>query len=225
MKSKGFLIRGEFFPTKKALENRIRAIRDKYKDDNQLTPDNFDFLLDVLEGHPQYDIKRGPGIVSIYVKTNPTYTNNRCFWLIRTDGTETDFSFKECLTPTPHDKKFFRALRAAIEPFTWEFKKNFFDSLTSPAYCPYTRERLEFVGSHVDHKVPLTFERLVDDFVQANGIDIDQISVAGDVEDNTYQNTLVDQELKERWISYHNQRAVLQVVSRRANLSILRTRN
>jgi hypothetical protein len=224
MKGKGFIIMDEFFPTKISLENRIREIRDRYLEGQQLIPEDYFFMIEVLEGHPEYSAKKGPGIVSMSVRTNPLYTNTRCFWLTRLDETETDFSFKECLTPTSHKKKFLRALRAAIEPQIINFKKSYFDNLSTTAYCPFTQEKLDFVGSHVDHVAPNTFEKIAGDFAAAYHIDIDQVEIAGDIEDNTYQNTLIDQVLLEKWVAYHNGNAVLQVVSRRANLSHLRIR-
>ena len=222
MKSKDFLIRGEYFPTKVALQKRIRKVRDSYPDYKALSSDDFEFMLEVLSGHPSYETKYGAGVESMYVRTNPVYKNNRGFWLRRVDGTETDFSFVECLTPTPQIKKFALALRVAIEPYTMTFKSDFFANQTGPYFCPYTGEPLEFIGSHVDHKAPHTFQKLVQDFIKTYAIDLETVEIAGDYEDNVYQNTLVDEELNRLWIEFHNDRAELQIVSQRANLSHLK---
>ena len=224
MKYKDFFIHGKYFPTKAVLQNKIRTIRDSYADGESLSNDDFEFMSEVLEGHPEYKTKVGGGLKSMFVSTNPLYRNTRCFWLVRIDGSSTDFSFVECLTPTLHKKKFFRALRTAIEPITMEFKKQFFAKRTEPYYCPYTGEELHEIGSHVDHKAPNTFQELVEKFIREYAIDVDCIQIGGDVEDNTYQNTLVDDGLRQKWIDFHNAHAELQIISRTANLSITRTR-
>jgi hypothetical protein len=212
---------GENFTTKTALENRIREIRDRYSDGEILSHDDFDFMLEVLKGHPQFDAKCGAGIRNIFVNTNPEYTNTRCFWLTRTDGSSTDFSFKECLTPTLQIKKFHNALRAAIEPFTMQFKRDHFDKYPESS-CPITGERLDFVGSHVDHIFPQTFQELVEQFIKSNNIDVEKVEIIGDREDNNFKDKLVDEILREKWIEFHNTHATLQIVSRTANLSYLK---
>lgn len=219
-----FSILGEQFKTKGALADRIRQIRDSYPDNCPLSLNHKAFMSDVLKGHPQYDQKTGCGVKDIFVMTNPVYRNTRCFYLTRTDNTSTDFSFLECLTPTAKEKKFMMALRAAVEPITIEFKNNYFDNpLNAPYRCPYTGEKLAFVGSHVDHKSPNTFKELASRFIREYKIDIRDIELSGSYEDNTYQDRLVDKCLEQTWVDFHNRYADLQVVSRTANLSILRS--
>ena len=105
-----------------------------------------------------------------------------------------------------------------------DFKKQLFAKLTEPYYCPYTGGELHEIGSHVDHKAPNTFQELVERFIQEYAIDVDSVQIAGDVEDNTYQNTLIDDNLRQKWIDFHNAHAELQIISPTANLSITRTR-
>ena len=61
----------------------------------------------------------------MYVEENPIYPGKRGFWLVRTNGTSTDFSFKECLSPSSNKKKTLSAFRSAIEPYTFQFKQRF----------------------------------------------------------------------------------------------------
>lgn len=222
MKGRGYFILDEFYSCKSALLERIRGIRDKYKDDERLRPYDFEFMCEVLKGHPDYALKAGVGIEAITVRIDPIWGNSRCFIIIRTDGSQTDFSFRECLTATTHNQKFNNALRTAIESDILAFKQEFFDNSIGTVYCPYTHEVLHFVGAHVDHKAPFTFKNLVSIFVNKFGIDIDKVVINEASADNTYQDTLADKELEARWIEFHRQHARLQVVSKTANLSILR---
>lgn len=221
-KRRSFQVLGEVFPTKTALQQRIRAILYGYRDGENLCASDLGFMLDVLRRHPDYEQKAGAGISHIFVKRNPTYTNTRCFWIGRIDGSQTDFSYNECLDETPHAKRFVNACRVAIAPVVQEFKRRAFLAARGPLLCPYTGERLDFSNSHVDHQAPATFQALVESFVSESSLDISAVTINGKAQDNTYQDTFDDKELEQRWIEYHNANASLQLVSRLANLSILK---
>lgn len=124
-KRKVFVIGSETFVTQGALKKRIQEILRQYKNEQELSNHDFLFMLEVLKNHPNYNIKNGIGIKKIFVRQNPVYKNTRGFWLSRLDGSETDFSYLECLTETKHEKKFLNACRVAIEPYTQEYKKKF----------------------------------------------------------------------------------------------------
>lgn len=209
---------GETFGTKDALRERIRAIVTAYKDEQALSADDLEFMLAVLDRHPQAETKIGCGVRSMVVRTNPVYRNNRGFYLYRTDGTGTDWSWTECLNPTPHAKKVIRALRVLVEPQTLAFKREFFS--TTAGLCEATGEQLSFVGSHVDHVPPLTFENLVAGFLTEYALDINTLPLRDELSDNKYVDVLDDDLIAIRWVEYHRQHAILRVVSQYANLSI-----
>ncbi len=177
-KRKSYEIAGEIFPTQSALQKRIQEILYRYQVGQQLLHGDFLFMLEVLKNHPDYELKNGIGIKAIFVRQNPVYKQTRGFWLVRLDGSDTDFSYLECLKETSHKKKFINACRVAIEPYTQKYKQAFFNDLNGEIYtCPYTNEPLKFIGSHVDHKAPNTFQQLVKDFVKENTIDISHVQV------------------------------------------------
>ena len=221
MPRKPIEIAGETFKTQTAAIERIRGIMASYH--NGATVNMFDlaFLQDLLRRHPDAESKIGIGVASIFVDRNPQYPSTRTFFLVRVDGSSTDFSFMECLRPTPHDKKVLRAFRAAVEPYTLQFKRDHFDRVGEPAICPITGESIRFVGSHVDHAAPMTFEALAAAFLAGEGLTPEDVAVA-ETADHTYYDRLTDPDLEQRWIDFHNARAVLRVVSRPANLSTLR---
>lgn len=222
-KRQSYVIQGETFATKSALQDRIKYILYHWPHGGRLPVGDFDFMMEVLAMHPDAEQKIGVGVDRMEVRRNPVYTNTRGFWVIRTDGSETDFSYLECLKETPHAKRFLNACRVAIEPETMAFKNKFFGELHGEvARCPYTGEVLSFVGSHVDHKAPATFQALVDGFIAANHIDVSLVKINGKAVDGNFQDTFDDPALLRNWLEYHSGHAVLQVVSRTANLSILR---
>ncbi|MBL8090838.1 MAG: DCL family protein [Anaerolineales bacterium] len=219
-KRRTYTIQSEIFPTKNALKKRIQEILYQYKIDQQLSNGDFLFMIEVLKNHPDYEIKNGVGINAIFVKQNPVYKQHRGFWVARLDGTETDFSYLECLKETTHKKKFINACRVAIEPYTQEYKRTFFNNLNGKVYfCPYTNEPLNFIGSHVHHEEPNTFQQLVKIFVTENMIEINNVEINSAAGDNLIQDTFKDKKLERLWIDFHNSHAKLQIISRKGNLS------
>ena len=87
-KRENYVVAGEAFPTKSALQERIRKILHRYGEGQHLSDTDFIFMLEVLKRHPDYEVKNGVGIKAIYVRQNPVYTNTRNFWLIRIDDTQ-----------------------------------------------------------------------------------------------------------------------------------------
>ena len=217
-----YTISGQAFATKKDLVEYVRNILRRYGNGTPLDMFDFSFMADLLRMHPEADEKIGAGVVLFFVADNPVYPGerNRGFHLVRTDGSETDFSFWACIGPIAHRKKVLRALRSAVEADTMSFKVKAFDaSLSGWLLCPDTYELLRPATAHVDHRAPKTFDALVQMFLAHEGLGFDDILVTP-TEDNTYQNYLVDADLRQRWISYHRDNAELEIVSSRANLSV-----
>ena len=62
--------------------------------------------------HPEAEAKIGPGVETIEIRA-ATY-GTRCFWVMRIDGSCTDFSWRSCLrAPRPIDD-FRKAMRWAV---------------------------------------------------------------------------------------------------------------
>lgn len=224
MKKQEFSVCGEKFATKKELTERIREILYSYKDGKQLNMFDFPFMLDVLAMHPLASQKIGCGVSRMEVRENPVYKKNFGFWLIRNDGTETDFSFVECLSPSSQRKKVLAAFRASIEEQTMQFKRNFFDSCVGGvAKCSLTGETITFLNSHVDHMSPRTFENLFDTFLIDNNLNVEGVELSGEGVDGNIQDKIADGQLDGKWKEFHRMNAVLRVVSRFGNLSIAKT--
>ncbi len=220
MRENTYIVNGERFATKKSLQNRIRGILYGYRDGDTISSADLDFMSDLLTFHQRYEQKCGVGIWYMTVRKNPVY-GTMGFWLTRLDGSETDFSFMECLMPTGQRKKFERACRAAVAPDVVIFRHRFFEN-SSNQRCPYTGEEISERMCHIHHRPPWTFQALVCGFIDDMGIDIDRVHILGEGIDGMVQDRFADCDLEQSWIRYHNDRATLEVVSRRANLSDLK---
>lgn len=217
---KGYSVNGQDFRTQQELTTYVRAILNRYPLGQSVDLFDYPFMLDLLRRHPDAEQKIGSGASAIYVGETPPY-RTRCFFLIREDGSETDFSYLECIRATPHANKVRLALRAAIEPQILAYKQVAF-AAAGWVNCPDTGARLVLATAHVDHRAPLTFERLIEMFLAHEGLDFDAIEVIPSA-DLTYHDELVDPALRARWVQFHQEHARLEIVSATANLS-LRTR-
>merc|ERR1712176_439255 len=80
-----------------ALRGRVREIINSRGDGEPLKPEGSDFLLikALLQHHPKGE-EKSKGMVGLKVARSKQ-GENRCFFMIREDGTEDDFSAKKCL--------------------------------------------------------------------------------------------------------------------------------
>lgn len=63
-------------------------------------------LRALLERHDEQDEKTGAGIAGFEVNAPPSDVpqfSNKCFWIIRSDGTKIDFSIGHCLERKSYD--------------------------------------------------------------------------------------------------------------------------
>merc|ERR1712151_1022371 len=80
-----------------ALRGRVKEILNSRSDGEQLKPDGSDFKLikALLEHHPK-GTQKSQGMVGIKVAQS-TQGDNRCFFMVKEDGTAEDFSAKKCV--------------------------------------------------------------------------------------------------------------------------------
>merc|ERR1711933_613291 len=80
-----------------ALRGRVKEILNSRSDGEHLKPDGSDFKLikALLEHHPK-GAQKSLGMVGIKVAKS-TQGDNRCFFMVKEDGTAEDFSAKKCV--------------------------------------------------------------------------------------------------------------------------------
>ena len=213
---------GERFANKTRLLERIRGILYAYPIGGRLNTADRNFLYALVDmHHPDGDLKIGVGVARMEVRQNRTYRNNREFWIVRTDGTETDFSFMECLRPSTPLSKFKNACRVAVALDVAAVKADFWRGRES-AVCPLTGSAMTFADSHVHHAGPFDFAAIVQSFIAQDGIEVSSVQLTG-IADGEIGDRFNDPELERRFVAYHNNLAQLQVVSAFGNLSTART--
>jgi hypothetical protein len=207
------------FPTKGKAQKACQDILNGYPLGATVSdPEHHGFLEDLMLHHPESETKIGIGILWFEVRRNPKYPSQRGLFLIRHDGTETDFSYISCLTPPTHRTDVLSALRSAISEQVMTVARDAFAS-GQPVSCPITGElMLSTADAHVDHSDP-TFLQLASDFAASEG-GWDAIVLRS--ADGLIGMSLTDLDQLDRWVHRHYQLANLRVVSRIANLSLLR---
>lgn len=206
-------VAGITFGSKKALRDHVRRILHRPRAAQWLDPSELEFLKSLLLLHPEAVRKIGCGVEGIWV--GPNEFKQPTFFLKRTDGTTTDFSYLSCITPPSEIDDFKKACRRAIDPQVYAFKLAAFDGRLH-VQCPILNRLVVFTEAHVDHEPPSTFEFLVGSFFQGPTPEVE----GGKDGSMTYR--LVDRELEAEWIRWHQANARLRVVSAEANLSHIR---
>lgn len=216
MKKTAITIHGETFASKAALQRRVRAIL--AAGPGALPDGSHEFVIDLLRRHPSAEEKFGPGVRALRIVLAKPY-NTRCFEIERLDGTRTDVSYLECLRPsTPHE--WFRACcRTAVVPQIQLARRAAFAEATT-VVCPVSGDAITAEDSHVDHAPPWTFHVIIDAFIAAFSIDVACVGYTDG--DGVVESRFASTDMSLSFGRFHAERAQLRVISRRANLSLLR---
>jgi hypothetical protein len=142
--------------------------------------------------------------------------------LTRVDGSEIDISWVTALRGKPSLRsEVLAAARDIVAHLIAAYRHEWIARNGARVVCPVTGEVGLASDFHVDHQAPLTFESLVDAWVRATGLDVTAIRTVESPIDGT-ASTFADDRLAASWLAYHEKHARLRLVSRRANLSVLR---
>jgi hypothetical protein len=190
---------------KTATECCQRIARDT-PDNQPVTEQNAEFLGLLLTLHPCAEEKIGPGVAYFTAGPIGSY-RTRGFTVHRTDGSSTDFSWRECIKGSSHTDLVRGAMRQAAAAQVLAFKQQMANS--GSLQCAVTGAPLTWSGCHVDHAPP-EFITLADGYArQAGGYDLVELTPSQDGQ--TGRALTVPHETA--WAQYHQDRAHLQLVS------------
>lgn len=182
-----------------------REIAARTPDRRQVTPADAAFLIELLHHHPDAAQKIGTGIQAFIVEKHPVY-GSRGLRLYRADGSSTDFSWPECITPTPYATQVKTAMRLAVDPQILAFKQYMAD--IGQLRCGITGESLSFSTAEADH-LPPEFKVIADTYAKwYDGYD--EIPLVPS-QDNQYGRPLATPH-DGWWPGYHGKNAKLQIL-------------
>ena len=222
-KRKPVMIGNLRFETKSTAKECVRNLVARYPDGATVSPDDIAFLKDLLELHPRVDEKVGSGVHSFTVDINPEYPTTRTIFIKRIDGSKTDFSWVKCIDGETADQLQMQALRVAVMDQTIAFKQSEFVP-GRKVTCPETGEELSWNYCHVDHCAPNTFDKLVSDWLAAEGLTIEQVAISPS-RDSSFHRNMTNEAQRSSWWYFHSAGKRLRLLSPFANLSIAKRKD
>lgn len=213
--------------SKTSLLNRWSIITKTLPLDTKLSGDDFYFIDAILKQIPQYEKIVSKGSNYFYISSKKKFqgkavsgitlvtTSGKKIWLGKAKIVNLLFNVVPAEVPTR--VKALAALRLIIKPQMDTFRRSVNRQLKSSTRykvrCSITKELLNFGEFHIDHKYP--FKCLVEDWCQANHVDLDTLDVYCRGTKCFLKNT----ELAESFFDYHLIHAELQPTTIKANLS------
>ena len=182
----------------------------------QCKPHGMQDMVELIKRHPNADEKIGCGIERFEIRENPVFKNQKSFYLVRKDGTETDFSFRVCVSGKSGSvwSRFCSAARHAIRDQIIVFKTSQFLGVDE-VKCSITGEIVEWNSCHVDHVI--TFDEILRKFVSEKQIEVCE-QLLSKSSDGDILDSIASDELKQDWQSFHKNNAVLRITTVDANL-------
>lgn len=197
-------IAGREFKTKKQLHEFLsRALKQRLdKHNGELTAQQEEFLLALLQRHPDAENKIGCGVAKILLTKN--HGGHPHLLFIRKDGTRDSFSWVSCISERPRARNFLpEALRWAVASSVYQEKLEAFDSVSKCYKCEMPLNT--FSEFEMDHTNP-TFKQIADEFFSTRATPVQF------VKEKLGRTALVDKALEKEWIRFHNKWAVLAPV-------------
>lgn len=81
----------------------FKRILNSYRVGERVSDSDSKHLQALLERHDDKDEKVGGGIDYFEVNKPPDDFGGKCFWIVRLDGSKTDFSYTHCLKRKSYD--------------------------------------------------------------------------------------------------------------------------
>jgi hypothetical protein len=200
----------------------FKEMLNRHRNGQDVTGDDYDMLLALLERHPEALTKIGCGVQRLYKDRTDMPTS--CFWIERVDGSKTDFSYRTAISARGKslDQEFLQACREAVHEDMRLTKQLFFEKFGNEdgkVPCDITGEYVALYESHLDHMKPLTFQVLVHTFVCAHEIEISPEMLSRS-QDGQFLTAFVDNELREKFRRFHHKTAKLRIIKAERNLSL-----
>jgi hypothetical protein len=145
------------------------------------------------------------------------------FWVVRQDGTATDFSYIDAVKGKPKGRSqdFYGACRQAVALDLIQAKKQAFAQYGDDqgrVECELTGVMVNIDDAHLDHAWP-NFSHLVSGFRAARGWSRDiPDGVMSAPADGQMTATFIDSAVADAFRTYHHDQAMLRILSRTANL-------
>jgi hypothetical protein len=225
------LSNGRTWRTKAAALSHFKAMLARHTDGAVVEDRNdHEDLVALLERYDEA-ITDGPSKTGMGIDHFTRIRNNfngystPSFWVHRTDGTATDFSYISGVNGQPKglSREFYDACRAAVQDDLIAAKRRFFNEHGDEqgcVPCEITGTHIDFEDAHLDHAWP-TFGQIVAAFRAARAwtreIPSGIVTLPADAQTQSVFQAI---DVAEAFKAFHHDLAVLRIVQRKANLSM-----
>ena len=211
---------GKVFKNKTTLTNYCKYVLNNAKLNATLEGDWEAVISDVLRMHESFHEKTKGQDFKIGVRSCMINPRNRQFFILREDGSNTDFSYNKAITARKKEGYIKDILRAAIKDQTVSFKEDYFvNNADSRGYviCAETGLKIKKKDAHIDH-YPMQFDEIVKEWVNMNGISSEDITLSRPKGDNNTVWDMKDDKLLSSFIDFHKSIATYRIVLNKVNL-------
>jgi hypothetical protein len=211
---------GKNFKTKTSLQAYCKYVLNNANVNTLLEGEWEQVLNDVLKMHLCFEGKTKGQAFRIGVRKCSINPRNRQFYILRSDGTDTDFSYYKAISESKDNLvRLKETLRASIKEQVVDFKESYFvknQDRQGYVICPETNLKVRLKDSHIDH-YPKQFDEIVKEWA-----DLYSVVSAGVVlinpGDNSTAWTMEDTELLKSFQDYHKENAEYRIVLNKVNL-------
>ncbi len=209
------MIGNKLFGSKAEAKAHFKDMLARYEPGDMVNVPDAIELYFLLRTHQWSADKIGVDVAGFSVARCPEYSTKH-FVVMRTDGSETDFSYLACIAHTGHKTDAMNAMRREVRGQIDAFRR---EALASgQVECPYTGVELTYTNSHVDHAAPNTFESLAKGWLEEEGLNLTGVMVSAPRDAQTCAE-MTDEYQAESWRTYHEANATLRLLSKEGNLS------
>lgn len=214
-----YILGNKEYKTKKDIEAKCQEIVSRVYENEYLVDNDYDFVYDLFQLHPNCKEKSRDGIAGFIVERDKLYGKGKHFCVVRKDESKIDFSWKKCIAGKQTNKRrlVLDAMRRAIQAQIFEYANDQF-RVTSEIICPITYEPVTRDNCHVDHVYPNTFSYLSQKWIDDNNLTYEIIELKNS--EDGYGYVFSDAELLKRWQVFHFENAELRILSISGNMSI-----
>lgn len=219
------LANGSFWKTQTAAQTHFRDMLARYEDNEVVDVlEDHDDLVALLERYDQIYIddasKTGCGLDHFEIRLNrgQGYTS-RGFWAVRTDGSETDFSFVSAVKGVPKTvaQQYYDACRNAVGRDLKVKKQDLFERFADAdgcRFCEFSGSKVTFSQAQLRHASP-HFGTIVTYFKSLKGWSLNDISLLlTESQDAQLSTSFVDKEIAKEFQEHHHSIAVLCIVAK-----------
>ena len=213
---------GKSFSSKAACLKYFKDLLNANPRGTKVPDQHFSDLHSLFVRNPDYQEKVGSGVDHFIVDKSPDWPTN-CFYVVRRDGTRTDFSYKASVDgqEIPFKARVSSAFRYTVYEELVELKALAIKERLLPngkIICDATGQEIETHEAELDHQPPKTFQVLLDDYLKAHALTYAEIPLSSP-KDNQSAYSITDLDLVEDFQRYHREAGSFRIIQAAYNRS------